>query len=277
MILIGRNIIIALSLLFVATGAAADVSSEWQVDQYAKTRLVLEEITADHVKIGLEIVMEDGWHTYWRAPGDAGLPPNFDWAGSVGVDDDNVVVGWPWPIEFRDFDYQTFGYEGRVILPITVPLAASLVDSQAQINLKLNYGVCDEVCIPLSAQLSLPIGSSDQPATDLTQWRDRVPDKADTLIVEAAYDGSELVIDVPGAHGHEMIADTDDGRIFYANALDDDGQARFMFAPSALNPDPTGQKIRIAVVGADGVRSVVKEATVMQSPPAQNALTQDPK
>ncbi len=270
---------LAVLLLVTTTVNAASPHGPWQEDRYAKARLVFGQIDGDQAHIGLEIKLEPGWHTYWRAPGDAGLPPNFDWTASTGIYADQISVDWPWPTEFRDFDYQTFGYADRVILPLTVPLRAD----QANIVLNLSYAVCEEVCVPLNAQLSLSVEKNSSAFYSLHDWQTRVPAYAASLIVEARYDSTGLTIDVPGAQGREMIADTEDGRIFYAKALDGEGRARFDFTPSALNPDPTGQTIRIAVMGVDGVRSLVTETKVIgkegpyQEPSKQAPLIQDPK
>ncbi len=272
MVLISRYIMALLGLLALTVSAQADVASPWQVDRFAKARLIFEKMDHDLAHIGLEIRLNEGWHTYWRAPGDAGLPPQFDWAASSGIDADAVTVKWPWPTEFRDFDYQTFGYGDRVVLPMTVPLT----EDEAEINLKLSYAVCEEVCVPLNARLSLKVDKAARQVTSLADWHERVPDYAATLVVEAGYDGAQLVVEVPGGQGRAMIADTEDGRIFYAPTLDEDGRARFVFTPSALNPDPTAQKISIAVMGADDVRSVVTDAVVLQQDaPAQDTPVQD--
>ncbi|MDO5659137.1 MAG: protein-disulfide reductase DsbD family protein [Paracoccus sp. (in: a-proteobacteria)] len=101
----------------------------------------------------LELVLSPGWKTYWRSPGDAGIPPSFDWEGDAAVE-----VHWPQPALIDSAGMVTLGYEDRVIVPLTAsgdgPLAA-----------KIELGLCEAVCVP--ADLSLvapPPGDAPDPA-----------------------------------------------------------------------------------------------------------------
>ena len=105
---------------------------------------------------GLQLRLPDGWKTYWRSPGDAGLPPVVDWSGS-----DNVAAvdfAWPAPHRFTLFGLDTFGYEGEVVFPLTVtpqrPGEAVALRGRADVL------TCSDVCVPLSFDLAL-----DLPAT----------------------------------------------------------------------------------------------------------------
>jgi DsbC/DsbD-like thiol-disulfide interchange protein len=104
---------------------------------------------ARHVA-GLEISLEPGWHTYWRVPGAAGIPPRFDWSGSTNLRD--ARIEWPHPQVFEVFGFRTIGYHDRVVLPMLL----TPVTPGAPIDLRLtvSYGVCKEVCIPAEARLS---------------------------------------------------------------------------------------------------------------------------
>ena len=59
-----------------------------------------------------------GWKTYWRMPGDAGIPPQFDWSGSQNVK--SVEVLWPAPQRFIDSGGETVGYKDRVVFPLRI-------------------------------------------------------------------------------------------------------------------------------------------------------------
>ncbi len=63
-----------------------------------------------------EITLEEGWKTYWRSPGDAGIPPRFDWENSHNLD--GVALHWPRPAVFESFGTQTIGYSEKLILPV---------------------------------------------------------------------------------------------------------------------------------------------------------------
>jgi hypothetical protein len=84
---------------------------------------------ARHVA-GLEIVLEPGWHTYWRVPGAAGIPPRFDWSGSTNLGD--ARIEWPHPQVFEVFGFRTIGYHDRVVLPMLLtPVTARSADRPA--------------------------------------------------------------------------------------------------------------------------------------------------
>lgn len=101
----------------------------------------------------LRVELAPGWKTYWRRPGDAGIPPQFDWSGSQNLAD--LRVAWPTPVVFDTFGARTIGYKTQM----TLPLALTPKDPSKPISLRLSlfYGLCDEICIPASAELSLEL------------------------------------------------------------------------------------------------------------------------
>ncbi len=92
----------------------------------------------------LRLTLKDGWKTYWRAPGDAGIPPQFDWSRSGNVG--HVEIIWPAPGVFDQNGLQSIGYEDQLVLPvkITPKNAAKPVRLRGQMDL----GVCKDVCVP---------------------------------------------------------------------------------------------------------------------------------
>ncbi|WP_108860713.1 protein-disulfide reductase DsbD domain-containing protein [Ruegeria sp. Alg231-54] len=92
----------------------------------------------------VRVTLQDGWKTYWRAPGDAGIPPQFDWNRSNNVGD--VSITWPAPNVFDQNGLQSIGYENQLVLPveITPKNPAKPVRLQGTMDL----GVCKDVCIP---------------------------------------------------------------------------------------------------------------------------------
>jgi DsbC/DsbD-like thiol-disulfide interchange protein len=114
------------------------------------------EMPNGHHMAALQLNLAPGWKTYWRAPGDAGIPPMFDWSGSQNVK--SVQIHWPSPTVFHNNGMQTIGYHEALTLPIEVtPIDPSQpIELQAQVDL----GVCDEICMPaivtLSAELKAP-------------------------------------------------------------------------------------------------------------------------
>src|SRR6516165_6190063 len=81
-------------------------------------RLIAGSAAGSVLRAGVEIRLQRGWHTYWRYPGDAGVPPRFDFTGSQNVK--AVDVLWPAPQPIPEHDLVTIGYTGDVILPLAV-------------------------------------------------------------------------------------------------------------------------------------------------------------
>ena len=158
--------------------AAAAGASEWQDGEKANVRLISATTAVgdlETLRLGLEVELEPGWKTYWRSPGDAGIPPHLVWEGSGNVGE--IDFQYPAPVRFDYYGLDTFGYEDRVIYPIEITPAAvgEAVDLQAQVNLL----ICDDVCIPHTMNVDLtlpggPAGPSDH-ANLLDQFSNLVP------------------------------------------------------------------------------------------------------
>ena len=123
---------------------------------------------------GVEVTLSEGWKTYWRMPGDAGVPPAFDWTGSANVASVNVL--YPAPSRMHEGGAQTIGYKGSVLFPVEVVPK----DPSQPVALKLNmeFGVCRDLCMPSEARLSLalqPAAMSGEPASAIKSALERVP------------------------------------------------------------------------------------------------------
>ncbi|WP_298850723.1 protein-disulfide reductase DsbD domain-containing protein [uncultured Ruegeria sp.] len=110
----------------------------------------------------LKLTLKDGWKTYWRAPGDAGIPPEFDWKQSSNVG--QVEITWPAPEIFDQNGLQSIGYQNQLVLPIEITPRnpAKPVRLQGEMDL----GVCKDVCIPerLDFDHTLDAGADRNPA-----------------------------------------------------------------------------------------------------------------
>lgn len=158
---------------------AAPPASAWSRDLKSAARLIAGASTGSGgsliLSAGLEITLEQGTKTYWRTPGDSGVPPHFDWSGSTNVAE--VTVRWPAPMRFADGNGFSIGYKQAVILPLDIlPRDPAL---PVNLNLKLDYAVCEQVCIPAKgeATLALTAGPAADPALNdrIERSRDRVP------------------------------------------------------------------------------------------------------
>jgi len=105
--------------------------------------------------------LNEGWKTYWRVPGPAGLPTSFNWTGSSNIKD--LRVEWPAPHIFEAFGTFSFGYKGRFMLPVHFTPANPA--KPVKIDVAMEFGVCKDICIPGSARLTGTL-SSGMAATD---------------------------------------------------------------------------------------------------------------
>lgn len=109
-----------LALVLVSPAGAADASS-WDGDGRSAVRLVAggsARPRGDELRAGLEIRLAPGWKTYWRYPGDSGVPPVIDFSKSENVK--SVIVSWPAPHRFTDDGGTSIGYKGGVLMPLQV-------------------------------------------------------------------------------------------------------------------------------------------------------------
>jgi DsbC/DsbD-like thiol-disulfide interchange protein len=147
----------------------------------------------------IEIRLAPGWHTYWRVPGEAGIPPSFDWSASRNLA--AVSYEWPRPETFESDGMQTFGYERVLVLPVRL----KPVDPSAPIELALAaaFGVCSDICMPAEATAALTL-SPDAPEDGRDEIEaalaERLRSAAEAGVVRAT------CAMAPGAGGGEIVA-----------------------------------------------------------------------
>ncbi|HXV25298.1 MAG TPA: protein-disulfide reductase DsbD domain-containing protein [Alphaproteobacteria bacterium] len=150
------SILVPIGTFLQPSGAKA-AASAWAEGEQAQLRLISASDavgTEAAVTLGLEVRLEPSWKIYWRSPGDAGLPPDFDWSGSRNFD--SAEIRWPVPHRFSLFGLDTFGYEGQVVLPLIVRLTSP--GEPVDLNAHVRYLVCDpQICVPAEARLSLSL------------------------------------------------------------------------------------------------------------------------
>lgn len=160
---------------------------------------------ADGVRMaGLEIDLAPGWKTYWRAPGDAGIPPQIDFTGSQNVA--SAVLHWPAPEIFTSAGMRTVGYHGGILLPVEItpqdPAKPVALKAQAVI------GICDRICVPVTLHLEADLSGKGAPDARIEQALALEPKPIDaktTCTTEPVRDGVKVIarIDLPPAIGPE--------------------------------------------------------------------------
>jgi DsbC/DsbD-like thiol-disulfide interchange protein len=173
-----RFTIVAFPLVWLASIAPtqAQDASAWQKDGHAAARLIagatVKTERNSFVRAGVEIQLEPGWKTYWRYPGDSGVPPTFSFDGSKNVK--SVTVQWPAPERLADgAGSYSIGYAGDVILPLEVtPTDAG---QPSMLHLAVNYAVCGALCVPARASLALTLTGASADEAILQKAEQRVP------------------------------------------------------------------------------------------------------
>jgi DsbC/DsbD-like thiol-disulfide interchange protein len=164
----------SLLLLVTAPAQAGGDASPWDGGARSAIRLIAGASDAQGAtpRAAIEIRLAPGWSTYWRYPGDAGVPPRFDFSGSQNVS--RVVVLWPAPKGLSEGESRSIGYTDDVVFPLRIvprdrgkPVALAL---------KADYAVCGALCVPATgaAALTLPVSASTHEAA-LSAGEARVP------------------------------------------------------------------------------------------------------
>lgn len=147
---------IAASVLPTMAANAADASG-WEGTQPSAVRLIAGAMRGEQAKpllrAGVQIRLAPGWKTYWRYPGDAGVPPLFDFSGSENVK--SLTMLWPAPQRFKEDGLTLIAYKDTVIFPLHIE--PEKVDQPVIVRLQLDYGICERVCIPMQAKLELGV------------------------------------------------------------------------------------------------------------------------
>jgi DsbC/DsbD-like thiol-disulfide interchange protein len=143
-----------------AADASSSGASNWDGDARAAVRLVAGTgRTGGPLQAGVEVRLADGWKTYWRYPGDSGVPPVFDFSKSENIK--SVSILWPAPHRFAYEGGASIGYKGDVIFPVHV--VPNDPGRPATLRLSIEYAVCEKLCIPAHGQAELALASAPSP------------------------------------------------------------------------------------------------------------------
>jgi DsbC/DsbD-like thiol-disulfide interchange protein len=201
-----------------ASAWATEDTALWDGDARSGVRLIAGAPKAGtpYLRAGVEIRLMRGWHTYWRYPGDAGVPPQFSFAGSRNVK--HVEVLWPAPERMVDGSGTSIGYSAGIIFPLrVVPQEAG---KPVALRLRLQYAICEKLCVPAEGRSELTLGSgrASQDAA-LTAAEGRVPKRLDLgegggdLSIRSVKrergkgDKERTVVDVAGPAGVDLFVE----------------------------------------------------------------------
>lgn len=228
-----------------ATGNSA---SPWVISTDSKVRLVSGTVDVDGAPAllaGIQLRMDPGWKTYWRNPGDSGVPPSFDWTGSKNLKHAEVL--YPAPHRFADAGGTAIGYDDQVVFP--VKLTPERDGEPIELKLAFAFGLCKDLCIPNDVSLGLTLGGGVGKGDGLllAGFLARVPKPArdgalpSVSKVEAKPDADQpgLVIDAifpPGATGTDLFIDGGDVFVPVPMPLGPIADGKQRFAVSFVSP-----------------------------------------
>jgi DsbC/DsbD-like thiol-disulfide interchange protein len=254
----------ALMVASFASEAFAQDASPWQRDGHSAVRLLAGSRSGAVLLGGIALQLQPGWKTYWRTPGDSGVPPRFDFSKSENVE--AVTVLWPAPTKFDDgAGGHSMGYHDQVVLPLRI--VAKNADKPVTLRANIDYAVCDKLCIPVeaSAELSFTSVASTEDSA-LFAALDTVPKPASIgdpnplTIRDVKRDGpSAVLVDVVSPDGVPVDlfveGPTPDWGLPVPKQLDQSppGVKRFAFALDGVPPgtNPDGAALKLTLVGGD--------------------------
>lgn len=249
--------------LLLASPAYAEDASPWQADSHSQIRLVAGSRTGPVMLGGIAIHLQPGWHTYWRNPGDSGVPPRFDFSKSDNLD--SVTILWPAPVKFDDgAGGESLGYEKQVLLPMRV--VAKDAGKPVVVRAAISYAVCEKICIPVEANAELAftsVASTEDGA--LTSALDTVPKPANLgdsnalTIREVKRDGKNVFVDVTSPEGKAPNLYVEGPTADWALPIpkldkhSSQGVKRFSFELDGLPSGATadGAALKLTLIGAD--------------------------
>ncbi len=137
---------------------------------------------------GVRLHMKPGWHTYWRDPGDSGIPTKIAWHLAPGITAGEIQ--WPLPKRLSEEDVTTYIYENEVVLIVPLKISADAAKGPFDLNATISWLECEKQCVPGSGDVhaALKVGDATTPSTDATviaSWQTRVPSTSPTLAVNA--------------------------------------------------------------------------------------------
>jgi DsbC/DsbD-like thiol-disulfide interchange protein len=265
-----RHWVTAAALIAVAAGpsaapARAADASIWEGDAHSAIRLVAGSPGGTAPRAGIELRLGTGWKTYWRYPGDSGVPPRFDFSKSTNVK--SVTVRWPAPHRFTDESGASIGYKGGVLLPLDIVPANPR--QPVTLRVTVEYAICEKLCVPATGSAALGLGAASSFDAALAAADAQVPKPATlgdgaplairSVKREPGAPNPRVIVEVaaPQAAALDLFAEgpTEDWALPLPEpmAASAPGRRRYSFELDGLPPGATaaGATLRFTLVSGD--------------------------
>ncbi len=213
----------------VVSPALADATAWQELAPGVQARLISSDRLDDGLTlVGLELDMPAGTKTYWRIPGETGIPAQFDFSAASGLSD--PVVYWPYPQIDTSQGYLDYVYRGTLVVPVEVAADAGGAVLAASVTL----GICSDICVPAAASFSLPLSFA-------------APDAAQALRLDQAMATVPILWDQPGQPFSTVMAGLDGSlhlenpapSVDPASVIADFGDGAILFETPQKSPDGT--------------------------------------
>ena len=210
----------------------------------------------------LRLILKDGWKTYWRAPGDAGIPPQFDWSNSGNVGD--ISITWPAPHVFDQNGIRSIGYANQLVLPVEI--TPENPARPVRLRGEMDFGVCKDVCVPGRLDFDHTLDASARRNPVIAAALAQRPFSASeagvsgvSCVLTPTPDGMriEAYITMPSAGGTEFAVIEPGNPTLWASQIQTRRQGNSLFASSevmSVSGEPFAvvrSEVRITVLGSN--------------------------
>ncbi len=267
----------SLALLALLVSVPAGAGDGWTALPNGRARLVwcgadtLQPASANGRELAFfELLLDPGWKTYWRNPGEAGVAPSFDWAEAGNLA--SAQIHFPAPLRLPDKGGDQIGYKDRVILPIAVERREP--DKPMTLKASISFGVCKNICVPVDLTVSSACHEYQQ-IDGLAGFVDAVPrlpgqrraTDPDLIAIDGSVTGANprLTIDVAfgaGATMTDLFIEAPEGLYVPLPGTatpDANGRARFVVdLTKTLDPkDLLGKPLRLTMTSSKGASEAI--------------------
>jgi DsbC/DsbD-like thiol-disulfide interchange protein len=264
-----RSLLLFLAALLATPAFAA--ATDWQeVGPGARARLISSDFATPDgsTLVAVEIDMPSNTKTYWRVPGETGIPTTFDFSASTGIGITEIL--WPFPTIDTASGYLDFAYYGPTVLPARL----SLTGDQPVVDLSVTMGICSDICIPTQVRFTLPLNLAkpdmgqglriDQAVANVP-----LPAADDNVIGTATLYETGLWIDLAAADidPASIIAATEDAGVLFGapQKSRDSGLVMLPLLGGGEQQSLVGQPVQINFMTPGGPYLVVREILAPES------------
>ncbi|MFN0113966.1 MAG: protein-disulfide reductase DsbD domain-containing protein [Paracoccaceae bacterium] len=226
-------ILLALTLALALPGARPAAAAGGLPDNLVSAEVIGGATQPDGTRLAaLLLTLAPGWKTYWRAPGEAGIPPRFNWAGSRNLG--GVAFHWPLPQVYEVNGFRIIGYADELVLPFSV--RPDRQGDPVTLAAEIELGVCEDVCVPVTLEVRAELPGIARTDPAIRAAMARMPETgaaagltSATCRVEPIRDGLRLTaaLDIPSpGSGEFAVIEVSDPTIWVSSPKLDRGGGR---------------------------------------------------